>query len=93
MKLLMIVIDDASRMSVEDMLARHEVKGYTEIPLVYGEGTHGKRLGSLLHPGASSIVFTVVSADKVAEIKADISRTCQSPQGFHMVVLNVEEFI
>ena len=51
MKMLMIIVDDKYNDTVEDLLADHDVKGFTEIPMVLGEGSHGKKLGSRLHPG------------------------------------------
>lgn len=100
MKMMMIIIDEQFIDNVEVVLERHQVKGFSEIPMVLGEGTSGKKLGSRLHPGANSIVFSIIQADKVEEIKNDLLQSCNINQTdeakkkqFHVVVLNVESFI
>ena len=100
MKLLMIILDESVRDEVESVLDRHGVDGYTEIPMVLGEGLTGKKLSSRLHPGANSIVFTIISDDKLGEIRSDLLATCtnsvgvpECPKPIHIAVLQVEEFL
>ncbi len=99
MKLLMIILDESVKDDVEAILDRHGVKGYSEIPMVLGEGLSGKKLASRLHPGANSIVFTIINDNKLDEIKVDLMTTCTGslddphcPKPIHIAVLNVEEF-
>lgn len=98
MKLLMIILDESVRDDVESLLSRHEVSGYTEIPMALGEGLSGKRLSSRLHPGANTIVFTIIDDAKLDEIRSDLLKTCghtpspDCPKPIHVVVLGVEEF-
>ncbi|MCZ7586226.1 MAG: hypothetical protein M5R36_24500 [Deltaproteobacteria bacterium] len=42
MKMFMIIVEDALRGRVESFLEQHDAKGYTELPVAYGEGEHGK---------------------------------------------------
>lgn len=97
MKMFMIIVEDALRDRVEVFLEQHDAKGYTEIPMVYGEGEHGKRLGSRLHPGASSIIFTIVPADRIESLKSELKTLADSVnadrKSMHVAVLNVEEFL
>ncbi len=96
MKMLMIIVEDQYRDAVEVVLEDYKIKGFTEIPTVFGEGEHGKRLGSRLHPGASSIVFSIVSDDHVESLKEKLLGACSVKEGcerpIHIVVLNVEQF-
>jgi uncharacterized protein YaaQ len=97
MKMLMIIVDDRFNDVVEEVLDDHQVKGFTEIPMVYGEGGSGKKLGSRLHPGASSLVFTVVPDDQVDSLVAALKNACSPDREcgpeVHIAVLGVEKFI
>ena len=100
MKLLMIILDESVKDEVESVLERHGVNGYTEIPMVLGEGLSGKKLSSRLHPGANSIVFTIIDDDKLVEIRAALLATCSGrasdpgcPKPIHIAILKVEEFL
>ncbi len=99
MKLLMIILDETVRDDVEATLEKHKVNGYTEIPMALGEGLTGKKLASRLHPGANSIVFSIIDDARLDPIKADLLQTCtrkteneNCPKPIHIAVLNVEEF-
>jgi len=100
MKLLMIILDQSVRDEVEAVLDRRGVRGYTEIPMALGEGLTGKKLSSRLHPGANTIVFTVIPAEQLAAVRSDLLAACSGnasdpdcPKPVHIIVLNVEEFI
>jgi uncharacterized protein YaaQ len=97
MKMLMIIVDEKFRDSVEVVLEENDARGFTEIPTVLGEGTRGKKLGSRLHPGASSIVFSIVADEKVETLKTALLGACKVQQGcaepIHLAVLPVEQFI
>lgn len=100
MKLLMIILDETLRDEVEAVLEKSGVSGYSEIPMVLGEGTTGKKLSSRLHPGANSIVFTIVEDERLDALRAALLATCTGrasnpgcPKPIHVAVLNVEQFI
>jgi hypothetical protein len=59
MKALLIVTDSEAVPAFERALAdRHE--GFTVLPAVVGAGRTGVKAGSRVHPGGSSLIFTVV---------------------------------
>ncbi|HSD66240.1 MAG TPA: hypothetical protein VLF95_06040 [Vicinamibacteria bacterium] len=59
MKAIMIVTDSEAVPAFERALAeRHE--GFTVLTAALGSGTSGLKAGDRVHPGASSLVFTVV---------------------------------
>ncbi len=97
MKMLMIIVNEKFRDSVEVVLEENNATGFTEIPTVLGEGAHGKKLGSRLHPGASSIVFSIVADEKVEQLKAALFGACKIAQDcaepIHIAVLPIEQFI
>ncbi len=97
MKMLIIIVDEKFRDAVEVVLEENNARGFSEIPNVLGEGSHGKKLGSRLHPGASSIVFTIVADEKVEFLKAALVGACKVQQDcaepIHLAVLPVEQFV
>ncbi|MCC6156969.1 MAG: hypothetical protein IT350_02885 [Deltaproteobacteria bacterium] len=97
MKMFMIIADGSLRDQVEVFLEDHGARGYTEVPMVFGEGTHGKRLGSRLHPGASTLIFTVVPAERAVALKTQLAdmaaRVNAAGTSMHVAVLGVEEFL
>ncbi len=99
MKLIVIIFDQVVLDEVESILEQHDVKGFSQIPTVLGEGTTGKRLASRLHPGANSMIFSVVEDEQIDSIKSDLLQTCNANMAnancaapVHMVVLKVEDF-
>lgn len=94
-KMVMIIMEEGLRDRVEEALEHAHVMGFSEIPEVLGEGRHGKRFGSRLHPGSNSVVFAVVEEDVVPTLKATLAAlgagTGQAT--LHMVVLPVEDFL
>ena len=76
MKLLMIIVESVHKVELEVLLNKHEIVGYTEIPQVFGSGTTGQRMGSRAFPKTSSVIFTVIPAEAVKALVADIERYC-----------------
>lgn len=68
MKMLMIVCLENRQEEVRAIIAKHDVRGYSEIQNVLGEGATGKHLGTHVFPGKSVLVFTVVAASKKEEL-------------------------
>ena len=94
MKLLMIIIDSSLKEELEVLLQRNAVLGYTEIPQVHGVGETGIRMGSGAFPKTSSVFFSVLPADQVGKLKADIESYCEAClKKMKMIVWSVEEII
>ena len=68
MKMLIIICPENRQEEVRDLIAKHNVHSYSEIPNVLGEGKTGKHLGTHTWPGKSVLVFTVVAAAKKEEL-------------------------
>jgi len=67
-RLLVIVVPAPRGAGVLALLGEHGVNAFTEIPEVSGSGQSGRHLGTRAFPGASSLIFTFVSAEKAAEL-------------------------
>ncbi len=72
MKLLMILVDSNHQKDVEEILERHNVSGYTEVPNVLGKGETGRKLGSRAFPGSNNLFFTAVDGDICQTLCADL---------------------
>jgi len=92
MKLLMIIVESHCREELEVLLQRKRINGYTEIPNAHGVGSSGVRMGSSAHPETSSIFFTVVEEDQVADLKKTICSFCDaSDKKMRLIQWGVEE--
>jgi hypothetical protein len=93
MQMLMIIAESEHREKIESALTDHHVLGYTEIPTVYGTGRTGPRLGSRAFPETSSIIFTVVEAARVPELRAAIQKSCDCGETMRMIVWKVDQML
>ena len=93
MKMLMIVCPENRQEEVRAIIAKHEVRGYSEIQNVLGEGATGKHLGTHVWPGKSVLVFTVVAASKKEELVLALKEYHESlfeGEGLRVFTLPVE---
>jgi hypothetical protein len=72
---LLLVVTDSEAVSVFEhgFLAQSE-RGFTVVPRVFGRGRTGLRAGDRVHPGASSLLFTVVEDDDAGPALAFLKR-------------------
>ncbi len=68
MKMLLIICPEERQEEVRELIAKHEVHSYSEIPNVLGEGKTGKHLGTHTWPGKSVLIFTVLDPAKKEEL-------------------------
>lgn len=93
-KLLMIIVESRYKEELEVLLNRNEVVGYTEIPQVHGVGESGVRMGSRAFPKTSSILFTVIPADRLDPLVDDIERYCEAcMKKMKLIVWGVDQVI
>lgn len=59
MKAIMIVTDSEAVPAFERAIAERH-RGFTVLPAVLGSGRSGLKAGDRVHPGGSSLIFTVV---------------------------------
>jgi hypothetical protein len=94
MQMLMIIAESEHREKIESALGDMHVRGYTEIPTVYGSGTHGPRLGSRAFPETSSIIFTVLDEERVPGLLKAIEGSCPDcREGMRMIVWKVDRML
>ena len=96
MKLLMVICPENRREQVAAVVEKQGVHSFTELPQVIGEGATGRKFGTHLWPGRSSLVFTVVPDGKKDELVAAL-RECRETlfpgEGMKVFVLPAEEAV
>lgn len=60
MRMLLVITDTEAMPELERALLESGDRGFTVAPRVYGRGRSGLHAGDRVHPGASSMLFTVV---------------------------------
>jgi hypothetical protein len=74
MKKAVIVLTDAEAMPAFERALFESDRGFTVIPRIIGAGRTGLKTGDRVHPGASSLLFTVVPADRWSAVQALLRR-------------------
>jgi hypothetical protein len=95
MKQLLIIYSGPNPQLVPELLERHDVGGYTELPPVHGAGRTGRRLGTRAWPGDASIVFSIVPDEQVERLTALLREEAAALTGderLHVAVMPVESF-
>ncbi|MHB1168284.1 MAG: hypothetical protein ACYC28_03280 [Longimicrobiales bacterium] len=95
MKLLLIVYSGSASRLVPELLEAQRVGGYTRLTPAHGAGETGRREGSRAWPGGADVYFSIVPADRVAELtgllRAEAGRL-EEGERLHVAVLPTEEF-
>jgi hypothetical protein len=73
-KAIVLVTDSEAVPEFERVLLTEGHQGFTVVPAIAGSGRHGLKTGDRIHPGASSLLLTVVAEDAAAELLARLRR-------------------
>ena len=95
-RLLIILCSGHQIDRVRELVERHGIRGYTEIPQVLGAGLTGRHLGTRAFPGSGSMIFTVVDpakADEVGSTLARLAASCPPGEGVKAFELDVREVV
>ncbi len=77
MKMVMLVIDEARKEELEVVLEEAGVAGYTELSRAAGRGATGPKLGSRAFPRTSAVIFSVLSAEALEELRRTLRSFCE----------------
>lgn len=80
MRLLLVITEQEALPAFERALLENGDRGFTIAPRVYGRGKSGLRAGNRVHPGASSMIFTV-AADAEADATLRFLREVRDEAG------------
>jgi hypothetical protein len=80
MKAIMIVTDSDAVPAFERAIAERH-RGFTVLKAAVGSGSSGLKAGDRVHPGSSSLVFTMVPEDEV-EATIGAVRRARTESGF-----------
>jgi len=67
MKVVVVITDSEAIREFERACISNPERGFTIVPKVWGQGKTGLKAGNRVHPGGSSLLFTVVPD---ADVKA-----------------------
>lgn len=62
---VVVITDSEAVKDFERAFLEDGSRGFTIVPTVYGAGRSGLKAGDRVHPGASSLLFTVVEDDQL----------------------------
>ena len=96
MKMLLIRCSSSKLEEVRELIDKHEVEGYSEIPDIRGAGETGKHMGTRAWPGTSCMIFAAVRSEKAEELigaMESLCRSCARDEGVRMMVLPIERMI
>jgi nitrogen regulatory protein PII len=71
---VVVITDSEAMKDYERAFLEAGGRGFTIVPSVFGRGRTGLKAGDRVHPGGSSLLFTVVPDDETAEVVAFIKR-------------------
>ena len=94
MKMLLIIGPRARHAELITLIEVAGVHAYTELTQVTGEGLTGKKLGTPEWPDRSTLLFSIVSDERVSALKAslkEIKTVLYPEEGLRAFVLPVEE--
>jgi hypothetical protein len=79
-KAIVVVTDSEAVREFERTCLALPGRGFTIVPSVWGRGRSGLKTGDRVHPGGSSLLFTVVADDQL-EATLGCLRACRDGAG------------
>jgi hypothetical protein len=80
MKAIVVVTDSEALRDFEGTCLAMPGRGFTIVPSVWGKGRSGLKTGDRIHPGGSSLLFTVVR-DEELEATLGCLKACRDRTG------------
>jgi len=74
MRAVVVITEAGAMKAFERAFLEAGTRGFTIVPAVFGRGRTGLKTGDRVHPGGSSLLFTVVPDGEEAEVVAFLER-------------------
>jgi hypothetical protein len=87
MRLVLIMAPGECLEEIQELVIRHDIRTFTEIPNVPGAGRTGAKLGTRAFPGTSSMLLTIVPREEVARITEAIREYSAVPENCSQVAV------
>ena len=94
MKAVVLITDSEAMGGFERALMEASDRGFTVVPTVWGRGRSGLKAGDRIHPGASSLLFSVLPEDDLPATLALLRRVREesgTPEETRLYVTDVDE--
>lgn len=94
MKAVVLITDSEAMRDFERALMEASDRGFTVVPTVWGRGRSGLKAGDRIHPGASSLLFTVLPEEALSETLALLRRVREdsgAPEETRLYVTDIDE--
>ena len=77
MRAVVVITEAGAMKEFERAFLEAGTRGFTIIPTVFGRGRSGLKAGDRVHPGGSSLLFTIVGDEEVPGVVELLTRTAQ----------------
>ena len=94
MRAVVVITEAGAMKDFERAFLEAGDRGFSIIPAVFGRGRTGLKTGDRVHPGGSSLLFTIVGDDEVPDVVDFLTRTARSAgasAATHIYTAAVEE--
>lgn len=72
MKMLLIVYNTSCEEEIRDVLKGRNIRHFSQIPKIYGQGDAGIVDGSLMCPGQNALIFVVLPNEEAQQVSQDV---------------------
>ena len=96
MRLLLVASDPDVVLEMERVLLAAGEDGFTVVPNAWGSGRTGLHMGTRVHPGGTSVLFTVVPDDRtefVMNLLREARDSVGAREATHIYALAAEEIV
>ncbi len=93
MKAVIVVTDWEVMQQIESALLDAGTNGFTILPRVLGSGRSGLKTGDRIHPGGSSLMFSVIPEERLDDtlrVVKDVRDRTQSAQDTRIFVIDAD---
>ena len=93
MKAVIVVTDCEVMQQIESALLDAGTNGFTILPRVLGSGRSGLKTGDRIHPGGSSLMFSVIPEERLEDtlrVDKDVRDRTQSAPDTRIFVIDAD---
>ena len=96
MRMLLVFVPSDCLEDVQELMDRHEIHAYTEVPHLLGSGQSGRKMGTRAFPGTSSMLLAVLrpeEAERLTAVLRDYAARAQCCNEMRMFGVDTDQMI